>query len=171
MTTTYRRSGGLTAPLAAAAIGWPPALAPAPRAQPAPLRSPAWRRPRQQLAEHTSSASGGKRTATTTTTTRPTGDPTRLLDEWANCMRSHGDPDQVDPTVDVTKVIQITLGAGYAGGLRGESGACGVYLSAAEAALGGGTPPAASSEATAVEVRPVHADQRRPGLSRPDDWQ
>ena len=34
-------------------------------------------------------------------------------------MRSHGDPDQVDPTVDATKVIQITLG--WAGGLRGEA--------------------------------------------------
>ena len=30
-------------------------------------------------------------------TTYPTGSPTRLLDEWATCMRSHGDPDQVDP--------------------------------------------------------------------------
>jgi hypothetical protein len=79
------------------------------------------------------------------------GDPIRLLDQWADCMRSHGDPDQVDPTVDTTKVIQITLGAGYAGGLRGVSGACGAYLSAAETALGGGTPPAASSEATALK--------------------
>jgi hypothetical protein len=67
-------------------------------------------------------------------------------------MRNHGDPNQVDPTVDVTKVIQITLGAGYAGGLRGGSGVCGAYLSAAEAALGGGTPPAASSEATALKL-------------------
>jgi hypothetical protein len=81
----------------------------------------------------------------------PAHSPTQLLDEWAACMRSHGDPDQVDPTVDATKVIQITLGAGYAGGLRGGNGACGAYLSAAEAALGGGTPAGSSSEATALK--------------------
>jgi hypothetical protein len=27
------------------------------------------------------------------------GNPTRLVDEWATCMRSHGDPNQVDPTI------------------------------------------------------------------------
>ena len=43
------------------------------------------------------------------TTTMPAGSPTQLLDEWATCMRIHGDPGQVDPTVDATKVIQITL--------------------------------------------------------------
>jgi hypothetical protein len=66
-------------------------------------------------------------------------------------MRSHGDPGQVDPTVDATKVIQITLGAGYAGGLRGGSGACGGYLNAAQMVLGGGTPAASSNEATALK--------------------
>jgi hypothetical protein len=85
------------------------------------------------------------------TTTVPARSPAQLLDEWATCMRSHGDPDQVDPTVDATKVIQITLAAGYAGGLRGGSGVCGAYLSAAQTALGGGTPPASSSEATALK--------------------
>jgi hypothetical protein len=82
------------------------------------------------------------------TTTIPRGSPTQLLDEWAACMRSHGDPGQVDPTVDASKVIQITLG--YAGGLRGGNGACGAYLSAAQAALGGGPSQASSSDATAV---------------------
>jgi hypothetical protein len=84
------------------------------------------------------------------TTTMPARSPTQLLDEWAACMRSHGDPGQVDPTVDATRVIQITLGAGYAGGVRGGSGACGAYLSAAQAALGGGAPSASSSDATAL---------------------
>jgi hypothetical protein len=63
-------------------------------------------------------------------------------------MRSHGDPNQVDPTVDASKVIQITLDA--PDGLRGENGACGSYLSAAQTALGGGTQPGSSSEATAL---------------------
>jgi hypothetical protein len=82
----------------------------------------------------------------------PAGSPTQLLDEWASCMRSHGDPGQIDPTVNANKVIQITLGAGYAGqGLRGESGACGTFLTAAQTALDGGTPPGSSSEATGLK--------------------
>jgi len=86
------------------------------------------------------------------TTTTPAGSPAQLLDEWASCMRSHGDPGQIDPTVDASKVIQITLGAGYNGqGLRGESGACGTFLSAAQTALGGGTPPGSSSAATGLK--------------------
>ena len=96
-----------------------------------------------------SSNDGASHTTTTTTTA---GSPAQLLDEWASCMRSHGDPGQIDPTVDADKVIQITLGAGYNGqGLRGENGACGTYLSAAQTALGGGTPPRSSSEATALK--------------------
>jgi hypothetical protein len=88
----------------------------------------------------------------TTTTTAPAGSPTQLLDKWASCMRSHGDPGQIDPTVNASKVIQITLGAGYNGeGLRGESGACGTFLSAAQTALGGGTPPGSSSDATGLK--------------------
>src|SRR5580704_15844418 len=102
-------------------------------------------------APHVASLGKNSGDGSVSTTTVPARSPTQLLDEWAACMRSHGDPDQVDPTVDATKVIQITLGAGYAGGLRGGSGACGAYLSRAEAALGGGTPPAASSEATALK--------------------
>jgi hypothetical protein len=89
--------------------------------------------------------SGGSGSVTTIV---PAGSPTQLLDEWASCMRSHGDPGQVDPTVDVAKVIQITLDANL--GLRGEDGACGTYLRAAQTALGGG-PPASSDQATALK--------------------
>lgn len=86
------------------------------------------------------------------TTSVPAGSPAQLLDQWASCMRSHGDPGQIDPTVDADKVIQITLGPGYGGqGLRGGSGACGTFLSAAQKALGGGTPPGSSSEATGLK--------------------
>jgi hypothetical protein len=86
------------------------------------------------------------------TTNVPAGSPAHLLDEWASCMRSHGDPGQIDPTVDANKVIQITLGTGYNGaGLRGESGACGTFLSAAQTALGGGIPPGSSSEASGLK--------------------
>ena len=82
-------------------------------------------------------------------TTVPTANPTKLLDEWAACMRSHGDPGQIDPTVDANKVIQITLDTPL--GLRGANGVCGSYLSTAEAALGGATPPASSSNAIALK--------------------
>lgn len=67
--------------------------------------------------------------------------PTRLLDDWATCMRSHGDSDQVDPTVDADGVIQITLGD--SSGIRGPNGeatSCGTYLTAAQTALRGGKP-------------------------------
>ena len=149
MTTMHRRWGGLVVLVAGAAIGL---------AACSGSSSP-----------HVASLGKNSGDGSVSTTTMPAGSPTQLLDEWATCMRSHGDPAQVDPTVDATKVIQITLDANM--GLRGENGACGSYLSAAQTALGGGTPPASSDEATASEVRPVHAGQRRPDLSRPDDRQ
>jgi hypothetical protein len=83
------------------------------------------------------------------TSTVPAGSPTKLLDEWAACMRSHGDPGQIDPTVDASKVIQITLDTPM--GLRGANGACGAYLSGAETALGRGTPPTSFDEAAALK--------------------
>jgi hypothetical protein len=46
-------------------------------------------------------------------TTLPKGNAAQLLAEWAACMRSHGDPNQADPTIDANKVIEITLPAGY----------------------------------------------------------
>ena len=32
----------------------------------------------------------------------PRGNATQLVDEWAACMRSHGDPNQADPIIDAT---------------------------------------------------------------------
>ena len=76
------------------------------------------------------------------TTTLPTGNPAQLLDDWASCMRTHGDPNQVDPTIDADKVIEITPPAGYSNGLHGliTGNSCAVYLTAASTALNGGTP-------------------------------
>jgi len=60
-------------------------------------------------------------------------------------MRSHGDPNQTDPTIEPNKVIQITLPAGNdnAPELGGKGGAnpCGSYLEAASNALRGGRQP------------------------------
>lgn len=83
-----------------------------------------------------------------TTTTLPTGSPTQLLLEWADCMRRHGDPNQADPTVTAHKWIDIPWNPAIAGGYngtykggQGNSGPgqfCRVYLAAAQAGLRGG---------------------------------
>jgi hypothetical protein len=77
------------------------------------------------------------------TTTLPKGNPTELLDQWASCMRTHGDPNQVDPTIDANKVIHITFPANanppdVLG--KGSDQPCGNYLTAASTALRGGQP-------------------------------
>jgi hypothetical protein len=87
-------------------------------------------------------SSAGSRGSGASSTTLPTGDPAQLLDDWASCMRTHGDPNQVDPTIDADKVIEITQPAGYSYGLHGliAGNSCAVYLTAASTALNGGTP-------------------------------
>lgn len=90
-----------------------------------------------------SSSNSGAHAGRTTTTTLPHGNPTQLLDEWASCMRAHGDPDQSDPTIDANKVIHITIppgAAGQSGGPSLGSSPCGAYLTAASTALRGGKP-------------------------------
>jgi hypothetical protein len=86
----------------------------------------------------TATHSAGTRTAA------PKGNPSQLLAEWAACMRSHGDPNQSDPTIEPDKVIQVTLPPGYAqgAGLGGKSGrnSCAGYMTAASTALRGGEP-------------------------------
>ncbi|HEX3334369.1 MAG TPA: hypothetical protein VHS57_08505 [Acidimicrobiales bacterium] len=76
------------------------------------------------------------------TTTAPTaGNPTQLMDEWATCMRSHGDPNQTDPTIDAYGVIDITMqdvSQAVASEAHGSSGPCSQYELAAENALRGG---------------------------------
>lgn len=92
-----------------------------------------------------SSAGGGGNSATAA----PKGNPTQLLDQWAACMRSHGDPTQADPTIDANKVIHITVPEGLPGGPYGQNGHgtgpgvhCASYLTAAQTALQVGyTPP------------------------------
>jgi hypothetical protein len=82
-------------------------------------------------------------------TTARTGDPTRLLNEWATCMRRHGDPGQADPTVTADKLIDINWNPAIPGGFngtnkggQGNSGPgqyCRAYLNAAQTALQGGS--------------------------------
>ncbi|HTD49951.1 MAG TPA: hypothetical protein VK771_05090 [Acidimicrobiia bacterium] len=95
---------------------------------------------------HVASLGTSRASGASTTTTVPKGNPTELLDEWAACMRTHGDPGQVDPTVDANGVIHITLGhAGNGpvtfGGPGGKANSpCGAYLTAASSAVRGGKP-------------------------------
>jgi hypothetical protein len=125
MTKAYQRSGGLAALAAAAAIGL---------AACGGSGSP-------HVASLSNSSGHG---SGSTTTTLPKGNPTQLLDEWAACMRSHGDPDQADPTIDANKVIHITFPAGANGNGpsigKGSNDPCSAYLTAASTALRGGKP-------------------------------
>jgi hypothetical protein len=95
-----------------------------------------------------SSSQGGggsqpKSGGSSTTTLPKGGDATRLVDEWASCMRRHGDPNQVDPTIDIHGVINIMIGAGASqalanevkGGVDQQTGQCSQYLSAAQRVL------------------------------------
>ena len=58
-------------------------------------------------------------------------------------MRSHGDPDQVDPTINSNDVIEVRYPTGYDPKSQGGSSsisACNAYLTSASAALGGEPP-------------------------------
>jgi hypothetical protein len=121
MSKAYRRSSGLAALAAAAAIGL--------------AACGGSGSPHVASLNNSSGDPGGS-----TTTTLPKGNPTQLLDEWASCMRSHGDPNQVDPTIDANKVIHITFPPGANGDLKGSNNPCSTYLTAASTALRGGKP-------------------------------
>ena len=101
-------------------------------------------------------------------TTLSSRNPTGLLDDWATCMRSHGDPDQVDPTVDAGGVIQITLGdsSGF-GGPNGEADSCATYLTAAQTALRGGKPVPTPDQAALVKFSQCMRANRAPDYPDP----
>jgi hypothetical protein len=126
MTNPYRRSRRIAAVAATTAIGF---------AACGGASSP-----------HVASLGTSRASGASTTTTLPKGNPTELLDEWAGCMRSHGDPGQVDPTVDANGVIHITFAPGgngpvTFGGPDGKANSpCGAYLTAASSAERGGRP-------------------------------
>jgi hypothetical protein len=76
-----------------------------------------------------------------TATPRPKANsPTALVDAWAACMRSHGDPSQPDPVIDSHAVINITAppirpGELAAANAHDAVGACGRYLVKAQTEL------------------------------------
>ncbi len=144
MTTTYRGCGGL-AFLAAAAValaGCGGSKAPA-VASIATTSTPA-----------TATGTSGGNNGTTTATVK---DATGFLVEWAACMRSHGDPDQTDPTVDNHYGINITIPLSAPEALSNEvhggTAPCSQYLGAASNALKAEhpAPPPPSNDATGVK--------------------
>jgi hypothetical protein len=65
-------------------------------------------------------ANPGRSESDGSSTTAPsTGNPIHLLNEWAVCMRKHGDPDQAEPIIDASKLIHITILPSVPGGLLG----------------------------------------------------
>lgn len=89
-------------------------------------------------ANSSGSDGGGGGSATT-----GSGNPTQLLDEWAACIRQHGDPSQSDPTIDADKDIEISMTnvpKALEDEIHGSSGPCSNYLVAASLALNGGHP-------------------------------
>jgi len=94
-------------------------------------------------------------------TTMPTGNATQLLDEWAACMRAHGDPNQADPIIDVNNDIDVNWNPAIAGGIYGTNKGgqgnggpgqyCRSYLNAAQKALGGDRQPSSSDQITLLK--------------------
>jgi hypothetical protein len=142
MPRTYRRPGGLAVLVAAAAIGLA-ACGGGGSSTPhvASLGS--------------SDGSGSTDPGGNSTTAPSSGNPTQLLDQWAACIRKHGDPSQVDPTIDSNKDIQINMtnvSNTLANEVHGSTGPCSNYLLAAENQLRGGQPaPQAPSMATQLK--------------------
>jgi hypothetical protein len=89
------------------------------------------------------------------------GNPSELLVAWAACMRSHGDPNQADPSIDPHKVIHIpwnpAVPGGYNGTNKGGQGNvgpghyCRTYLAKAQNALQRGQAQAQPSNAQLVQ--------------------
>ena len=138
MKATIRRAGGLAPIAAAAAIG----LAACGGGSGSPHVA--------NLGTSTTLAtsSGNRGGSGSSSTALPSSNPTQLLDEWAACMRAHGDPGQADPTIDASKVIHLTWNDAIPGGIygtnkggQGNAGPgqyCRTYIDTAETDLQGG---------------------------------
>jgi len=76
-----------------------------------------------------------------TGTTVPKANAAGSLVAWASCMRSHGDPDQPDPTIDTHGGINIFIPASaqsLSDAVHNGTAPCNQYLAAASAALRAG---------------------------------
>ncbi len=151
-TTRTYRSGGLAVLVAAAAIGLAACRGGSNSPQVASLPTSS----RGNVSGNSTSSSGN---GSGRSTAAPSNEnPTQLLNEWATCMRRHGDPGQADPTIDASKVIHVTMSPSVPGGVNGSNGQsssgpgmyCGAYLTAASTALRGGQPPPKTPDQAAL---------------------
>lgn len=100
------------------------------------------------LSTSTARGTGSATMSSATPTTPSKGDnATGLVDQWATCMRRHGDPNQTDPTIDTHGVINIfmsgvspSVSGQVRGGIGAQTGACSQYLSAAQRLLRAANP-------------------------------
>ncbi|MGA3214773.1 MAG: hypothetical protein ABSD97_03685 [Acidimicrobiales bacterium] len=136
MTTSYRRCRALAVLLGAAALALAACSAPSsPASQGTSSPTVA------SLPTSTTLGSGSGHSGRNTATTAPkASNATALVDEWATCMRRHGDPDQTDPMIDSHGGINITVPSGDASHAFGEAlhnvtGTCSQYLAAAQRVL------------------------------------
>jgi hypothetical protein len=131
MKRAYRRSGGLTILLVAAAIAL---AASSGSSNPKAASSTTV----VSLGTSNSNGSGSRNAHGTSTTSPHAGNSTQLLNEWTDCMSSHGDPNQADPIVDAYGVINIHIPAdaqSLSSQVHGGDGPCNSYLAAASNAL------------------------------------
>ena len=121
------------------------------------------------LPTSSNAAGGGTPVNTSTTATgtrthrsRPAkGSPTGLLVQWADCMQTHGDPNQAAPTIDANKVIHLSWNDAIPGGIygtnkggQGNAGPgqyCRTYIDEAETDLQGGQHQQQPSQAQLVK--------------------
>jgi hypothetical protein len=134
----HRRPGALTVLAAAAAL----ALAACSGGSSIPQVA--------SLGTSASPATGSGTSGGSTPATQPPGNVTRLVNEWAACERSHGDPDQADPTIDASGVIHITIpqGAQPTGDIHELTGTCSDYLATAQNELRAANPVAPPPDQT-----------------------
>jgi hypothetical protein len=134
----HRRPGALTVLAAAAAL----ALAACSGGSSIPQVA--------SLGTSASPATGSGTSGGSTPATQPPGNVTRLVNEWAACERSHGDPDQADPTIDAAGVIHITIpqGAQPTGDIHELTGTCSDYLATAQNELRAANPVAPPPDQT-----------------------
>ena len=97
------------------------------------------------------------------------GNATQLVDEWATCMHSHGDPNQVDPSIDSDGDIEITMtnvSAEMSAEAHNSTGPCGHYLVAASNALRDGRPapkaPSLANQLKYAECMRAHGVPKYP---------
>ena len=137
MTARYRRAGGLAVLVIAVALG----LAACGGTGPGPPSV-------ANVSTTTNATHSG-----TPATTLPKDNAAQSLIEWANCMRSHGDPDQPDPTIDSHGGINIFIpgrAESLSNAVHNGTAPCNQYLAAASAALRAGATDLAPPDQAAL---------------------